>query len=146
MTLLEQIEKDMIYDKCERVFLFLPDGNKILFSKKTSEGKHEIRFSKGERKLCKGNVLTHSHTESGFGTFTPDDIKLFFSCKLKEIRMVKGNKVLSLVHKNCCNSKHSLILNEIALWDQEHDVSEDGMNEFLRGFSCLTSTKSVVIK
>ena len=117
--------------------------------KEAYAGGREIKFSKEERKLFEGNVLTHSHTESGLGafrTFTPDDIKFLFSYKLKEIRMVIGKEVLSLVHKNCCSSKHSLILNEIACWDKEHGVSEDGTNEFLRGFSCLTLTKLSLLK
>ena len=99
MTKIEEIEKSMMYDTYERAFLFSPDGDLILSGKKDCSGKGEIRFSEEELRLFEGNVLIHSHDKIyGARTFTEPDLGLFFGHKLREIRMVRGNIVKSLVH------------------------------------------------
>ena len=136
----------MITDIRERAFIFSPDGNTILFNKEDYEGVQKILFSEEERKLCEGNVLTHSHpnTEFAFRTFTNFDINTFFSCKLREIRLVRGPIVLSLIHKGSCN--HYPILPELNKFMEKKGVSESSMDEFLRSFPCLSLTSQSIEK
>jgi hypothetical protein len=115
VTLLDETEKQMIWDTRERAFVFSPDGNTIIFIEEANEGKDVLNISKDKRKLCEGNILTHSHTEFGFGTFTNIDINFFFSNKVREIRMVKKQTVFSLIHQGSCT--HDTLLIDLANYD-----------------------------
>jgi hypothetical protein len=147
MTEIEEIEKSMMDDTCERAFLFSPGGNLILPERKDCSGKSQVRFSEEELRLFEGNLLIHSHDNRyGARTFTERDIDLFFRHKLGEIRMVRGNIVKSLVHVDDGNCNHSCILVRLAEFgglrkgDHESNI-EEFLEELLRGNPCLSCTE-----
>ena len=72
------------------------DGT-IVFSKIGDSG--SVTFTDDEVKKMAGNVLTHSHPESG-GTFSTADISLFYKGKLKAIRAISPEGVYTLERAN----------------------------------------------
>jgi len=146
MTTIEEIEKSMMHDTCERAFLFSLDDNLILPEKKDCSGKGSITFSEEELTRFEGNILIHSHDNRyGGRTFTEYDIDLFFRHKLREIRMVRGNIVKSLIHVDKGNCNHSGILVKLVefglLKSGDH---ESLIEEFLRSYPCLTFSEHTI--
>jgi len=147
MTKIEEIEKSMMHDTCERAFLFSFDGDLILPEKKDCSGKGSITFSEEELKHFEGNILIHSHVRNKYGgwTFTEHDINLFFRRKLREIRMVRGNIVKSLVHLDKGNCNHSDILVKLAEFGLlKKGDPESIIEEFLRSYPCLTFSEHTI--
>jgi len=150
MTKIEEIERSMMHDTCERAFLFTSDGNLIIGGKRDCSGKGEIAFSKEELRLFEGNVLIHSHDERfGAWTFTERDINLFFRWKLREIRMVRGNIVKSLVHVDDVSCNHGCILVRLVQFEElrkggHESIAEEFLEELLRNNPCLRYSERTI--
>lgn len=146
MTKIEEIEKSMMHDTCERAFLFSFEGNLILPERKDCSGKGNIIFSEEELTRFEGNILIHSHDNRyGGRTFTEPDIDLFFRHKLREIRMVRKNIVKSLVHVDKGNCNHSDILVKLVEFELfKNGDHESIIEEFLRSLPCLTFIERTV--
>lgn len=72
--------------------VLVDERGKILLNK--SGGASEVRFSKADTAVMKGNVLTHNHPEGG--TFSPADIETTVKYGLSEIRAVSSKSSESL--------------------------------------------------
>ena len=102
-----QIENKTYTLKREQAHLV--DQNGVILFKKGG-GKSSVSFTRGEFNQMKGQVLTHNHPldahRSIGGTFSPEDINLAFSGKLKGLRATAVEGTYDITYVNDSNTKY----------------------------------------